>query len=127
MGRTVTAEQSRPKESILNERGRLAVYIENLAYSVRQEKLKEVFEKEFGPVQSINLPVDEHNRSKGFAFVEFQAETSQKKAIDKRDLTINGRVATIKQSTRKVTSQNQSKKRQRNEVEVCPKSAQLAN
>ena len=82
------------------------MYIENLAYSVRQEKLKEIFEKEFGPIQSINLPVDEHNRSKGFAFVEFQEESSQKKALDKRDLTINGRIATIKQSTRKVTSEN---------------------
>ena len=106
MGRTITAEQSKPKESILHERGKLAVYIENIAYSVRQEKLKEFIEKEFGPVQSINLPTDEHNRSKGFAFVEFRDEASKQKAIDRRDFSINGRMATIKQSTRKITSEN---------------------
>ena len=73
------------------------LYVGNLAYSVTNETLEQLF-AEFGTVVSAQVIQDrDTGRSKGFGFVEMQAEDAAQKAIsamnekeyDGRALTVN--------------------------------------
>ena len=58
------------------------LYVGNLAFTIRSEKLKELF-SEFGTVTEATVIEDKFsNRSKGFGFVEFENEEDGKKAIE---------------------------------------------
>jgi RNA recognition motif-containing protein len=59
----------------------MSIYVGNLAYSVSQEDLTQVF-AEYGSVKSVSLPTDrETGRMRGFAFVELESETEEDAAI----------------------------------------------
>ncbi len=63
----------------------MSVYVGNLAYSVTQEDLKEVF-TEYGTVKRVHLPKDrETGRPRGFGFVEMETEDEEQAAIDELD------------------------------------------
>lgn len=73
------------------------LYVGNLAYSVTSEALEQMF-LEFGAVTSAQVIQDrETGRSKGFGFVEMQADDAAQRAIngmhekqlDGRSLTVN--------------------------------------
>jgi cold-inducible RNA-binding protein len=73
------------------------LYVGNLAYSVTSESLEQMF-LEFGAVTSAQVIQDrETGRSKGFGFVEMQADDAAERAIngmhekqlDGRSLTVN--------------------------------------
>jgi RNA recognition motif-containing protein len=57
------------------------IYVGNLAYSVSEAELREVF-AEFGEVSSVNVITDKFTgQSKGFAFVEMPNNSEADKAI----------------------------------------------
>ena len=57
------------------------LYVGNLAYSVTEEDLKEVF-SEFGDLESVNIIKDKYSgQSKGFGFVEMPDNSEADKAI----------------------------------------------
>jgi RNA recognition motif-containing protein len=73
------------------------LYVGNLAYSVTSESLEQMF-LEFGAVTSAQVIQDrDTGRSKGFGFVEMQADDAAQRAIngmhekqlDGRSLTVN--------------------------------------
>jgi len=65
----------RQKERFMN------LYVGNLAYSVTEEDLKDVF-SEFGELESVNIIKDKYSgQSKGFGFVEMPDNSEADKAI----------------------------------------------
>jgi RNA recognition motif-containing protein len=59
----------------------MSIYVGNLAYSVSQEDLTQVF-GEYGGVKSISLPTDrETGKMRGFAFVELDSASAEDAAI----------------------------------------------
>ena len=50
---------------------------------------------QFGPVVDIRLVRDKAGRSKGFAFLEFAKKEAVAKALEKKDLEMDGRVVGI--------------------------------
>ena len=68
------------------------IYVGNLAYSVDDDKLKELFSP-FGEIEEAIVIVDRFSkRSKGFGFVTFKDEESAQKAISEMsEKEIDGR------------------------------------
>lgn len=73
------------------------LYVGSLAYSINDDKLKELF-AEFGTVVSAQVIMDrDTNQSKGFGFVEMKTEDEAKEAmkaldgkeIDGRSIMVN--------------------------------------
>ena len=63
----------------------MSIYVGNLAYSVTDEELKEVFE-DYGKVKRVSIPMDrESGRPRGFAFVEMDNEDEETAAIEALD------------------------------------------
>ena len=63
----------------------MSIYVGNLAYTVNQEDLTQVF-AEYGKVKSVTLPTDrETGRMRGFAFVEMEASNEEDAAIEALD------------------------------------------
>lgn len=61
------------------------LFIGNLAFSITDDQLKEIFSP-FGEVVSLNIVKDKFSgRSKGFAFVEYDNEESAQKALQSLD------------------------------------------
>jgi RNA recognition motif-containing protein len=60
----------------------MSIYVGNLAYSITQENLTEVF-SDYGTVKRVHVPTDrETGRMRGFAFVEMDSSTEEAEAID---------------------------------------------
>ncbi|MCH7568682.1 MAG: RNA-binding protein [Nanoarchaeota archaeon] len=58
------------------------IYVGNLAFSVTNDKLKELFSK-FGEISEATVITDRFSgRSKGFGFVTFNNDEDAKKAVD---------------------------------------------
>ncbi len=73
------------------------IYVGNLAYGIREEELRSVFENH-GAVDSVKVIMDrDTGRSKGFAFVEMPNDAEAKAAIEQlngvelqdRSITVN--------------------------------------
>ncbi len=63
----------------------MSIYVGNIAYSVSQEDIQEVF-ADYGTVKRVTVPMDrETNRPRGFAFVEMSSESEEDAAIDALD------------------------------------------
>jgi RNA recognition motif-containing protein len=63
----------------------MSIYVGNLAYSVTEEDLSQVF-NEYGTVKTISLPTDrETGRVRGFAFVELNTADEETAAIEALD------------------------------------------
>ena len=57
------------------------LYVGNLSFTVKEPELKELF-SEFGEVNTVNLITDKvTNRSKGFAFIEMEKDSSADEAM----------------------------------------------
>ncbi|KAG8973011.1 Splicing factor [Tulasnella sp. 425] len=56
------------------------IYVAGLAKSTKQNELEELF-GECGPIKGVRLPLDDKGKAKGFAFVEFEHETSALAAL----------------------------------------------
>ncbi|MDJ0846466.1 RNA recognition motif domain-containing protein [Crocosphaera sp.] len=60
----------------------MSIYVGNLSYDVTEADLEQVF-AEYGTVKSVKIPSDrETGRSRGFGFVEMDAETEEEAAIE---------------------------------------------
>ena len=73
------------------------IYVGNLAYSVEESDLKEIFQ-EFGEIESVKIITDKYSgRSKGFGFVVMENDDEAKtaienltgKVVDNREITVN--------------------------------------
>jgi len=75
------------------------LYVGNLAYSVTSESLEQMF-LEFGAVTSAQVIQDrETGRSKGFGFVEMQADDAAQRAINgMHDKQMDGRSLTVNEA-----------------------------
>jgi RNA recognition motif-containing protein len=75
------------------------LYVGNLAYSVTSESLEQMF-LEFGTVTSAQVIQDrETGRSKGFGFVEMQADDAAQRAINgMHDKQMDGRSLTVNEA-----------------------------
>ena len=75
------------------------LYVGNLPYSVTNDSLEQMF-TEFGTVTSAQVIQDrETGRSKGFGFVEIQADDAAQRAIDAmNDKEIDGRRLTVNEA-----------------------------
>ncbi|PHH60959.1 hypothetical protein CDD81_1016 [Ophiocordyceps australis] len=58
------------------------LYIGNIHFNVTQQDLVAVFEP-FGELEYAQLQMDEHNRSKGFGFVQYKKAANAKEALEK--------------------------------------------
>jgi RNA recognition motif-containing protein len=78
------------------------IFIANLNYKVRGQKLKEVFQ-EYGEVTNARIIIDRKTRrSKGFGFVEMPNEIEGQKAINELNGTeLMGREIVVQQSHQK--------------------------
>lgn len=56
------------------------IYVAGLAKSTTQKELEELF-GECGPIKGVRVPLDDKGKAKGFAFVEFEHETSALAAL----------------------------------------------
>ena len=70
----------------------MKLFVRNLPYSLRDEDLKQIFERA-GTIVSAKVVMDrETGRSRGFGFVEFSTEEEGKKAIQELNgFSIQGR------------------------------------
>ncbi|MCD4770195.1 MAG: RNA-binding protein [Bacteroidales bacterium] len=73
------------------------IYVGNLAYSIEENDLKEIFQ-EFGEIESVKIITDKYSgRSKGFGFVVMESDDEAKaaienlngKVVDNREITVN--------------------------------------
>ncbi len=63
----------------------MSIYVGNIAYSVSQEDIQEVF-ADYGTVKRVTVPMDrETGRPRGFAFVEMSADAEEDAAIEALD------------------------------------------
>jgi len=53
------------------------IYIGNLSFSASEEEVEELFAR-YGAVHSAELMTDQQGRSRGFAFVEMEAEEADR-------------------------------------------------
>ena len=59
----------------------MKLYVGNLPFSIRNDKLKEIFAK-FGNITEATVITDKYSgRSKGFGFVEFEKDEDAQNAI----------------------------------------------
>lgn len=75
------------------------IYVGNLAYTTREDSLREAFEK-YGEVSEVNIIMDrETGRSRGFAFVEMPDDSKAKEAIEGLNLQrIDDRAITVNEA-----------------------------
>jgi RNA recognition motif-containing protein len=75
------------------------LYVGNLAYSVTEEELRELFEN-YGQVISAKLIIDrDTGRSKGFGFVEMEDDSAAEAAINAlNDKDVQGRPVKVNQA-----------------------------
>ncbi|KAL8188227.1 UNVERIFIED_CONTAM: hypothetical protein K2H54_063852, partial [Gekko kuhli] len=89
MGLEMKLEKAKSKESLTQnkkERDARTIFVKNLAYSVTQDDLQEVFENAL----EIRL-VSKDGSSKGIAYIEFKSEADAEKAMEKQGMELDGR------------------------------------
>ena len=63
----------------------MSIYVGNIAYTVSQEDIQEVF-ADYGTVKRVTVPMDrETGRPRGFAFIEMSADAEEDAAIEALD------------------------------------------
>lgn len=87
------------------------VYVKNLADSIDQEKLEEIFGK-FGKITSAILAVTEDKKSKGFGFVNYETHEDAQKAVDElNDKEVEGKKLYVGRAQNKYERQEELKKK----------------
>lgn len=67
------------------------IYVGNLAYTITQDDLEDFFGK-FGAITEVKLITDfETGRSKGFAFIEFDAQAAAQNSLEANGTELSGR------------------------------------
>ncbi|GAA5875208.1 hypothetical protein JCM3774_004169 [Rhodotorula dairenensis] len=74
------SDPSRKKSRSDADANKRELYIANIARSVKEQDLHKLFEG-YGTLKGIRVPTDEQGLCKGFAFVEFEDETSAQAAL----------------------------------------------
>lgn len=62
------------------------LFIRNLSFQTTESELKELFSK-FGAVIECHIPIDDHKKRKGYAFIRFSSKESANKAKEELDKT----------------------------------------
>jgi len=70
-----------------------SIFVGNLSYNTTEESLRNAF-GECGNVIRVSIPQNEMG-SKGFAFVDFDTEEAQKKAIEYNETDLDGRTIRV--------------------------------
>ncbi|URE04643.1 hypothetical protein MUK42_22697 [Musa troglodytarum] len=71
------------------------IYVGNLHYNITEEQLRQIFEP-FGPVELVQLPLDESGHCRGYGFVQFaQLEHSKAAQSLNGKLDIAGRIIKV--------------------------------
>ena len=80
----------------------MKLYVGNLAYSISEDELKDLF-GQFGEVRSVKIITDRQSgRSKGFGFVEMSSQSEGQKAIEAMNrTTIHNRQMVVNEATTK--------------------------
>ena len=84
------------------------VYVQNINYKTTEENLSQAFEK-FGKVSSCRILKDRfHGQlfSRGKGFVEFDQQESAEKAINDKNINIDGRILSVAQARKKYEKKN---------------------
>jgi len=85
----------RPRKPLTGEPSKTSIFVANLPFSMDDNGLREVF-KDYN-VKTAKVVVRHHNgRSKGFGFVEVEAEEDQKRLLAVPEFVADGRVLNIK-------------------------------
>ncbi len=67
------------------------LFIGNLSFKLREEELRDLFEK-FGTITEVAIPTNrETGKPRGFAFVTFESEDSAKQALTLDGQEVDGR------------------------------------
>ncbi len=81
------------------------LYIGNLAYTVVEEDLEQIFDQ-FGVVEDIKLMRDqETGRSRGFAFITFESQEQAEAAMVANGTELAGRALRVNEARRKERKQ----------------------
>ena len=85
------------------------IFIGSLSFGVKDDKLKEIFEK-YGEVSSARVLTDKvTGRSKGFGFVEMDDDAAAKKAIEELNGTeIDGRPVVVNEARERTEDSRRS-------------------
>ncbi len=71
------------------------IYVGNIAFTVTEDELKEIFSK-YGPLEELKLVIDrETGRSRGFCFITFQKQFDAEASLQLNDTDINGRKMSV--------------------------------
>jgi len=71
------------------------IYAGNIAFTVTEDELKEIFSK-YGPLEELKLVIDrETGRSRGFCFITFQKQFDAEASLQLNDTDINGRKMSV--------------------------------
>ena len=89
------------------------IFIGSLSFGVKDDKLKEIFEK-YGEVSSARVLTDKFTgRSKGFGFVEMDDDAAAKKAIEELNGTeIDGRPVVVNEARERIRQKKMKKIRE---------------
>ncbi|KAK9066102.1 hypothetical protein SSX86_015504 [Deinandra increscens subsp. villosa] len=83
------------RDPVMRRTGIANLFVKNLDLLVTDVKLEEVFGK-FGRILSCKVSKDEHGKSKGFGFVQFDSEESATKALEALDGTaLNDKIISV--------------------------------
>ncbi|KDQ16839.1 hypothetical protein BOTBODRAFT_129777 [Botryobasidium botryosum FD-172 SS1] len=103
------------------------VYVAGLAKSTKREDLEGLF-KQFGTIKDVRMALDHKGLSKGFAFVEFEAESSAVQALGVNNHELkNRRIAVTLADSRASSRREQPESGQGRKNELLSRSVRLRN
>ncbi|KAK3336946.1 hypothetical protein B0T19DRAFT_437650 [Cercophora scortea] len=70
------------------------LFLRNLSYAVTEDAIREYFGK-FGTLEEVNLPLDNQNKTKGFAMIRYEDPSSAVAAFQMDRSTFQGRIIHI--------------------------------
>ncbi len=86
------------------------VFVGNLSWNTKEEDLRRLFES-CGKIKSLKIITDrETNRSRGFAFVEFETIDATNAAIALNGSNVDGRVIKVNEAIEKDRNSNYGRK-----------------
>ncbi|XP_013783856.1 squamous cell carcinoma antigen recognized by T-cells 3-like [Limulus polyphemus] len=108
--RNFEMEQSESEQSVKHDHSKddRTVFLSNLAYSVAEENIKEVF-SELGEITEIRLVKDYRGRSKGYCYLEFASQEAARAALKRDRQPVEGRPVFISKCEDKSMSLNKNK------------------
>lgn len=93
---TKTKKTIREKKNDVSVQKR-TVFVNNLSFSASEEDLKNHFEK-YGKIAHVNVVRNNHGKSRGFAYIEYEQEEDTHKAIEENNQLFMNRKLEVKLS-----------------------------